>query len=99
MAYTRAGEGAAAGPGSLNLEREADFGRSLCSRVRRRLKAGVQGGIECGPVSSSHCFAKVMSESDKHPHIHLNLTLFLSGIVGKKIAAQAESCIIDERST
>jgi len=51
----------------------------------------------CGPASSGHCFGKVMSKSDQHLHIHLNFSLFLPGIMGKKFAAQAESCIIDEK--
>jgi hypothetical protein len=38
-----------------------------------------------------------MSESDQHLHIHLNFRLLLHWIVGKKFAALAESCIIDEK--
>jgi hypothetical protein len=38
-----------------------------------------------------------MSKSDQHLHIHLNFSLFLPGIMGKKVAAQAESCIVDEK--
>jgi hypothetical protein len=41
--------------------------------------------------------AIALSESDKHLHIHLNFSLFLSGIMGKKFAAQTESCIVDEK--
>jgi len=38
-----------------------------------------------------------MSESDQRLHIHLNFSLLLLAVMGKKCAAQTESRIIDEK--
>jgi hypothetical protein len=49
------------------------------------------------PCLEQPLLCKVKRESDQRLHIHLNFSLFLPGIMGKKFAAQTESCIIDEK--
>jgi hypothetical protein len=95
--YVNAFAGEFAVNGFAEMENEG-FAGSVGRHIGERLKAGVRRNID-NPTftSSSHRSAKVMSESGQRLHIHLNFSMFLLGIMGKKFPAQTESCIIDEK--
>jgi hypothetical protein len=74
---------------------DESFGCSIGRHIGDRLKTGVRGNVDDATFTScGHCFTVVMSESDQRLHIHLNFSLLLLAVMGKKCAAQTESRII-----
>jgi len=74
------------------------FGRRIGGHMWKRLKGGIGGDVDDAALAANcHIAAEQVCKGNQRLYVDLNRRLLFSDVVGKEIARQSETRIIDQK--